>query len=121
MKPARPFLDCPLAVAYVWASIPAAMRIEFVHRAIKPDLAIFADTGGEKPETYKYLLVAVLSCRVGRSSPSVHHARQSIKLHCSPWAYAAWACLWICEPQLPLAPDALVTTGTPLAFCALCT
>jgi hypothetical protein len=33
------------------------MLIEFAHRGIRPDLILFADTGGEKPETYQYLAV----------------------------------------------------------------
>lgn len=32
-----------------------AMLVEFVRRGIVPDLILFADTGGEKPETYAYL------------------------------------------------------------------
>jgi hypothetical protein len=32
------------------------MLIEFAHRGIRPDLILFADTGGEKPETYQYLV-----------------------------------------------------------------
>jgi hypothetical protein len=32
-----------------------AMLIEFSRRGIRPDLILFADTGGEKPETYAYL------------------------------------------------------------------
>jgi len=32
-----------------------AMLVEFARRAIRPDLILFADTGGEKPETYAYL------------------------------------------------------------------
>jgi hypothetical protein len=31
------------------------MLVEFAHRGICPDLILFADTGGEKPETYAYL------------------------------------------------------------------
>jgi hypothetical protein len=31
------------------------MLIEFAHHNIQPDLILFADTGGEKPETYAYL------------------------------------------------------------------
>jgi hypothetical protein len=31
------------------------MLVEFVRRQIRPDLILFADTGGEKPETYAYL------------------------------------------------------------------
>ena len=32
-----------------------ALAIECMNRGIKLDLIIFADTGGEKPETYKYI------------------------------------------------------------------
>src|SRR5947208_1113570 len=31
------------------------MLVEFAQRGIRPDLILFADTGGEKPETYRYL------------------------------------------------------------------
>src|SRR5262245_59014658 len=33
------------------------MLIELARRNIRPDLILFADTGGEKPETYQYLAV----------------------------------------------------------------
>lgn len=33
------------------------MLVEFVHRGIRPDSILFADTAGEKPETYAYLPV----------------------------------------------------------------
>ena len=52
---ARPYPDAPLAVAYGLGVDSTAMLIEFVNRGIKPDLILFADTGGEKPETYQYL------------------------------------------------------------------
>ncbi len=51
----RPHADCPLVVAYGLGVDSTAMLIEFVHRHIRPDLILFADTGGEKPETYAYL------------------------------------------------------------------
>jgi 3'-phosphoadenosine 5'-phosphosulfate sulfotransferase (PAPS reductase)/FAD synthetase len=53
----RPHPDCPLVVAYGLGVDSTAMLIEFAHRAIRPDLILFADTGGEKPETYAYLPV----------------------------------------------------------------
>jgi hypothetical protein len=53
----RPDLDCPLVVAYGLGVNSTAMLVEFVHRDIRPDLILFADTGGEKPETYAYLPV----------------------------------------------------------------
>jgi hypothetical protein len=53
----RPWPDCPLVVAYGLGVDSTAMIIEFVHRGIRPNLILFADTGGEKPETYAYLPV----------------------------------------------------------------
>ena len=55
--PPRPHPDCPLAVAYGLGVDSTAMLIEFARRGIRPDLILFADTGGEKPETYQYLAV----------------------------------------------------------------
>lgn len=51
----RPHPDCPLVVAYGLGVDSTAMLVEFVERGIRPDLILFADTGGEKPETYQYL------------------------------------------------------------------
>jgi 3'-phosphoadenosine 5'-phosphosulfate sulfotransferase (PAPS reductase)/FAD synthetase len=56
-SPLRPWPDCPLAVAYGLGVDSTAMLVEFARRAIRPDLILFADTGGEKPETYAYLPV----------------------------------------------------------------
>ena len=53
----RPWPDCPLVVAYGLGVDSTAMLIEFARRRIRPDLILFADTGGEKPETYQYLKV----------------------------------------------------------------
>jgi 3'-phosphoadenosine 5'-phosphosulfate sulfotransferase (PAPS reductase)/FAD synthetase len=47
--------DSPLIVAYGLGVDRTAMLIEFARRSIRPDLILFADTGGEKPETYAYL------------------------------------------------------------------
>jgi hypothetical protein len=44
-------------VAYGLGVDSTAMLVEFAHRSIQPDLILFADTGGEKPETYEYLRV----------------------------------------------------------------
>src|SRR5437763_4716057 len=54
----RPRPDCPLVVAYGLGVDSTAMLVEFALRGIRPDLVLFADTGGEKPETYQYLGVA---------------------------------------------------------------
>src|SRR6187401_945479 len=57
MDPPRPRPDCPLVVAYGLGVNSTAMLVEFARRDIRPDLILFADTGGEKPETYAYLPV----------------------------------------------------------------
>jgi hypothetical protein len=56
-SPPRPRPDCPLVVAYGLGVDGTAMLIEFARRGIRPDLILFADTRGEKPETYAYLPV----------------------------------------------------------------
>lgn len=53
----RPHPDGPLVVAYGLGVNSTAMLVEFACRGIRPDLILFADTGGEKPETYAYLRV----------------------------------------------------------------
>ena len=55
MDPPRPHPEWPLVVAYGLGVNSTAMLVEFVKRDIRPDLILFADTGGEKPETYQYL------------------------------------------------------------------
>jgi hypothetical protein len=55
--PERPYPHCPLVVAYGLGVNSTAILVEFVSRGITPDLILFADTGGEKPETYAYLPV----------------------------------------------------------------
>jgi 3'-phosphoadenosine 5'-phosphosulfate sulfotransferase (PAPS reductase)/FAD synthetase len=42
-------------VAYGLGVDSTAMLVEFANRGIRPDMILFADTGGEKPETYQYL------------------------------------------------------------------
>jgi hypothetical protein len=43
----RPFPDSPLVLAYELGVDSTAMLIEFARRGIRPDLILFADTGGE--------------------------------------------------------------------------
>src|SRR5205823_7045341 len=47
----RPWPDCPLVVAYGLGVDSTALLVEFARRGIRPDLILFADTRGEKPET----------------------------------------------------------------------
>lgn len=55
--PLRPDPESPLVMAYGAGANSTAMLVEFARRGIRPDLVLFADTGGEKPETYEYLCV----------------------------------------------------------------
>ena len=57
MSADRPHPDWPLVVAYGLGVNSTAMLVEFARRKIRPDLILFADTGGEKPETYRYMPV----------------------------------------------------------------
>ncbi len=47
----RPYPDCPLVVAYGLGVDSTAMLVEFARLRIRPELILFADTGGDKPET----------------------------------------------------------------------
>jgi hypothetical protein len=66
----RPYPDCPLVVAYGLGVDSTALLVEFAQRGIRPDLILFADTGGEKPETYAYLPV-IQDYLAGVGSPPV--------------------------------------------------
>jgi hypothetical protein len=57
MRAMRSNPACPLVVAYGLGVDSTAMLVEFALRGIRPDLILFADTGGEKPETYQYLSI----------------------------------------------------------------
>jgi 3'-phosphoadenosine 5'-phosphosulfate sulfotransferase (PAPS reductase)/FAD synthetase len=57
MPSLRPWPDSPLVVAYGLGVNSTAMLVEFAARGVRPDLILFADTGGEKPETYAYLRI----------------------------------------------------------------
>ena len=45
----------PLVVCYGAGVDSTALLIEFIDRAIRPDLIVFADTEAEKPETYSFI------------------------------------------------------------------
>lgn len=51
---APPETPPPLVVAYGLGVDSTAMLIGLKHRGVRPDLILFADTGGEKPDTYEY-------------------------------------------------------------------
>jgi len=61
-----PWPDSPLVVAYGLGVDSTAMLVEFARRGVRPDLILFADTNGEKPETYQYLdVIQSFLARVG--------------------------------------------------------
>jgi hypothetical protein len=51
---ARRARDSPLVVAYGMGMDSTAMLVGLHRHGIRPDLILFADTGGEKPDTYLY-------------------------------------------------------------------
>ncbi len=48
-------MKTPVIVAFGGGTNSAAMLIEMQKREVIPDLILFADTGGELPETYKFV------------------------------------------------------------------
>lgn len=67
----RPHPDGPLVVAYGLGVNSTALLVEFAGRGIRPYLILFADTGGEKPETYAYLPVVQAYLEAEGFSPVV--------------------------------------------------
>jgi len=60
-----PAASCSLlAVAFGGGTNSTAMLCGFRERGIKPDLILFADTGGELPETYEHVLEMDTQCRI---------------------------------------------------------
>ena len=53
-----------LAVAFGGGTNSTAMLCGFRERGIKPDLILFADTGGELPETYEHVMEMDTQCRI---------------------------------------------------------
>lgn len=51
----QPESKWPVVVSFGGGTNSAAMLIEMARRAVVPDLVLFADTGGELPETYKFV------------------------------------------------------------------
>jgi hypothetical protein len=55
--PLEKISDRPILVAYGMGADSTSMLMGMHDRGIKPDAIVFADTGGEKKETYRYLTV----------------------------------------------------------------
>ena len=59
----------PVMVAYGCGLDSTGMVLGLIEKNMQPDAILFADTGGEKPETYKFLFTfdACLGRGTGRS------------------------------------------------------
>jgi len=51
----EPKTNWPVVVSFGGGTNSAAMLIEMTRRGVRPDLIMFADTGGELPETYQFV------------------------------------------------------------------
>lgn len=65
----------PLIIAYGGGANSTAMLIEMRRRSIRPDLILFADTGGELPETYRHVDEVSAWC-VSHWNISIHTVRK---------------------------------------------
>ena len=68
-----------LLVSYGAGTDSTAELIEMVKQRIRPDLILFADTGGERPETYWYVVMFSLWL-VGKGFPPITTVKSSITL-----------------------------------------
>lgn len=63
-------MTVPLLVAYGGGINSTAMLVGMAERGIRPDAILFADTGGERPETYAYVQTVSDWC-VARGMPAI--------------------------------------------------
>lgn len=82
--PARPALpaefppNAPVIVSYGSGVDSTGVLVEFVRRGIRPDFILFADTGGEHPETYLYL--DVMDAYLARHGfPTITRVKKKVK------------------------------------------
>jgi hypothetical protein len=78
--------DVPLIIADGMGVDSTAMLLVLKACAIRPDLILFADTGGEKPETYRYIELRRAWLAASGFPPSVCGQRP-----CRVWPTAAKA------------------------------
>lgn len=74
----------PLVVSFGGGVNSAAMLIEMTRRTVKPDLIMFADTGGELPETYEFVkrFGVWLSEREMPSITWVRYEKETLEANC---------------------------------------
>ncbi len=66
----------PLIVSYGGGRNSTAMLIAMGHKGIKPDAILFADTGGELPETYEFIKIFSEFIRDQFSFPPIEFVRK---------------------------------------------
>lgn len=69
-----------ICVSYGGGVNSTAMLIEMYRRGIRPDLTLFADTGGERPETYQAIETVSAWC-VAKGFPPIRVVSHSSKKH----------------------------------------
>lgn len=77
-------MKTPLAVAYGGGTNSSAMLIEMQRRGVVPDLILFADTGGELPETYDFI-ATFSKWLVSNGMPEitqVRYAKETLEENC---------------------------------------
>lgn len=67
-------MSTPLIVSYGGGVNSTAMLVEMRKRGMRPDLILFADTGGERPETYRTVITVSEWC-VANGFPAVTTVR----------------------------------------------
>jgi hypothetical protein len=70
--------DKPLAVSFGGGANSTALLVELFRRGIRPDFILFADTGGERPETYLALDLVSAWC-VASGFPEIQIVKASGK------------------------------------------
>lgn len=74
----------PVVVSFGGGTNSAAMLIEMARREVRPDLILFADTGGELPETYEFV-AAFSDWLKARGMPgivTVNDGRRTLEQEC---------------------------------------
>jgi hypothetical protein len=101
----------PLIVSYGGGTNSTAMLIGMYERGIRPDIILFADTGGEKPHTYAYLdafggwlskhgFPAIIRVVAGRKYPTLEAESLSRKqLPSLAYGFKTCSMAWKVHPQ----------------------
>ncbi len=104
-------MSAPLLVAYGGGINSTAMLVGMAERGIRPDAILFADTGGERPETYAYVAAVSAWCEAqgfpaivtvdgGRKYPSLEaECLGSETLPSIAYGFKRCSLKWKVEPQ----------------------